>query len=331
MKVLWLLSLDLIRNDSVGGRVERVLLDTADTSTVLDTDSDVTLITPPGVPRVLDEVVGNTIEGTVADSEDGVVEAGTTRSTGDDTRLVVLEDGSVGLNGDGNGLLVEGGLELGGGLLGDKGVRFSTNTASVLTLLAGSISASVSVVRLVSEVVGLSVLVGVFLPATVATVVTVGSAVNELLLGERDELASGNEVSTLKTTSGWESPAGTAGALVLDGGDGTLVDPVNAGGKVLLREFDLVTHGEFVGWLVTEESLVLSMSVVREQVVLKGPGGLGVVVVGEDVSLSLQEALHSEFEFSTGTVGLAPFGNPFHESGLVGDSNSGESSGEFHL
>jgi len=322
--------LNLIRNDSVGGRVESVLLDTADTGTVLNTDSDVTLITPPGVPRVLNEVVVNTVEGTVADSKDGVVKRGTAGSTSDDTRLVVLEDRSVGLNGDGNGLLVEGGLELGGGLSGDGGVGFSTNTASVGSSLAGTVSAGVLVVRLVGEVVGLSVLVGVVLPSTVATVVTVGGAVNELLLGERDELASGNEVSTLKTTSGGEGPAGTAGALVLDGGDGTLVDPVDAGGEVLLGEGDLVGEGELHGWLVTEESLVLSLSVVREQVVLEGPGGVGGSVL-LDVSLGLHEAGHSEFEFLAGTVGLAPFVNPLHESGLVGNSNSGESSGEFHL
>jgi len=60
--------------DSVGGGVESVLLDTADTLTGLNTDSDVTLITPPGVPRVLDEVVRSTVEGTVTNSEDGVVE-----------------------------------------------------------------------------------------------------------------------------------------------------------------------------------------------------------------------------------------------------------------
>ncbi len=320
----------MIRNDSVGGRVESVLLDTADTGTFLNTDSNVTLITPPGVPRVLNEVVVNTVEGTVADSEDGVVKVDTTGSTGDDTSLVVLEDRSVGLNGDGNGLLVEGGLELGGGLFGDEGEGFSTNTASIGSSLARTVSAGVLVVRLVGEMVGLSVSVSVFLPATVATEVTVGGAINELLLGERDELASGNEVSTLKTTSGGEGPAGTAAALVFDGGDGTLADPVNAGGKVLLGEGDFVAEGEFHGWLVTEESLVLSLSVVREQVVLEGPGGVGGGVL-LNVSLGLHEAGHSEFEFLAGTVGLAPFVNPLHESGLVGNSNSGESSGEFHL
>jgi len=263
-----------------------------------------------------------TVEGAVADSEDGVVKVGTAGSTGDDTRLVVLEDRSVGLNGDGNGLLVEGGLELGGRLSGDGGVGFSTNTASVGSSLAGTVSAGVPVVRLVGEMVGLSVLVGVVLPATVATAAS-GDAVNELLLGERDELASGNEVSTLKTTSGGEGPAGTAGALVLDGGDGTLVDPVNAGGEVLLGEGDFVGEGEFHGWLVTEESLVLSLSVVREQVVLEGPGGVGGGVL-LNVSLGLHEAGHSEFEFLAGTVGLAPFVNPLHESGFVGNSNSSQ-------
>jgi len=118
-------------NDSVGIRVESVLLDTADTIAVGDTDSDVTLITPPGVPRVLDEVVGGTVEGTVADSEDGVVEGGTAGGSSDDTRFVILEDGSVGLNGDRNGLLVEGRLESRGGFFRNGSVGGSTNATSV--------------------------------------------------------------------------------------------------------------------------------------------------------------------------------------------------------
>jgi len=181
--------------------------------------------------------------------------------------------------------------------------------------------------------VGLSVLVGVVLPATVATVVTVGSAVNKLLLGERDELASGNEVGTFETTSGGEGPAGTARTLVLDGGDGTLVDPVNAGGEVLFSDdlIDLVSHGEFDGRLVTKESSVLGLSPVGHVVVSELPGGVG-HVVGNNVGLGLKESLHSEFEFLAGTVGFTPLLDVFHESGLVGNGSSDKHSGEsLHL
>lgn len=298
-----------------------MLLDTADTLSVLNTDSDVTLITPPGVPRVLDEVVRSTIQSTVTNSEDGVVKRVTTGGSSDDTRVVVLVDRSVSLNGDGNGLLVKSGLELGGGVSFNGGVAGGTNTTSVRVLLARTVFASVSVVRLVGESVALGILVGIVLPATVATIVTVSGAVNELLLGERDKFTSLDEVSTFETTSGGESPAGTTRTLILDRGDSTSVDPVNAGGEVGLFEDFLFSEAEAKGSSVTEESFVLSLSPVRHVVVSKSPGGVG-VVVGHDVGFSFHVTSHSEFEFLAGTVGSTPFVNPFHESGLVGSNSS---------
>ena len=320
-------------DDSVGGRVERVLLDTADTGSGLNTDSDVTLITPPGVPRVLDEVVFDTVEGTVTNSKDSVVEVSTAFGTSDDTRGVVLEDGSVGLNGDGNGLLVEGRLECGGGFALNGGVFGGTNSTGVGTSLARTVSASVSVVRLVSKFVGLGVFVSVVLPATVATTVTIAArAVNKLLLRERNELAGGNEVGTFETTSGGEGPAGTATTLILDGGDGTLVDPVDASGKLLLRkDFGLVGDGELKRWLVTKHSSVLSISKVRHVVVGKSPGVVGGGVLS-NAGFDFHESGHSEFEFLAGTVGSAPLLDPFHEGGLVGSNSSDKHSGEgLHL
>jgi hypothetical protein len=58
------------------------------------------------------------------------------------------------------------------------------------------------------------------------------STVHELLLGEREELASGNLVGTLGGTGGGEGPTRATLALVLDGGHGTLGHPVDIGGKV---------------------------------------------------------------------------------------------------
>jgi len=61
-----------------------VLLDTADTKTINNTNSDVTLITPPGVPGVLNEVVLNTVQDTVSNGENSVVEL-ITASSGENT------------------------------------------------------------------------------------------------------------------------------------------------------------------------------------------------------------------------------------------------------
>ena len=71
-------------SNSVGLRVKSVLLDTADTKTINNTNSDVTLITPPGVPGVLNEVVLNTVQDTVSNGENSVVEL-ITASSGENT------------------------------------------------------------------------------------------------------------------------------------------------------------------------------------------------------------------------------------------------------
>jgi hypothetical protein len=66
---------------------------------------------------------------------------------------------------------------------------------------------------------------GLVLPATVAAVVD-GRAVDEGLLRIAIELSGGDIVSTLNSTNGGESPAGTALSLVLDGSDGSFSTPV---------------------------------------------------------------------------------------------------------
>ena len=62
---------------------------------------------PSGSPGVLDFVVVNTVEGSVADSKDAVVKVGAA-SSGQDTRLVQLEGGLIGFDGNRHGLLGKG-------------------------------------------------------------------------------------------------------------------------------------------------------------------------------------------------------------------------------
>ena len=181
-------------------------MDTADTLSSDGSDLDVSLVSPGSSPGVSNEVVLLAVLGSVTNSGDGVVELGSAEAGVQNTGLVLLEDGSVGLNGDGNWLLGNGGLELVNRLSWDGLVGLNAHLSGVLGSFAGSSSGGVGVVVLevLSLLLGVDESVG--LPSTVASVG--GSiAVNELLLGEGEELAGGDEVSTLDGSGGGESPA----------------------------------------------------------------------------------------------------------------------------
>jgi hypothetical protein len=107
---------------SVGLSLGGAHLDTADTVSIDDGELDVALVTPGGVPGVLDEPVVLTGLSAVADSEDGVIEGGTALGGVEDTGLVGLPDHLVGLDEDGDGGDGESGLHLGDGVGGNAGV-----------------------------------------------------------------------------------------------------------------------------------------------------------------------------------------------------------------
>ena len=185
-----------------------LLLDSADTGTGLNSDLDVSGGSPGGAPRVLDEVVRGTVLGSISDGEDTVIELGSASGSGEDSRLVRLEGDFVGLNGNGDGGFVEGSLELVGVVGGDHGVAGGLNGGSGLSFASSDLTGSGGV-RVVSLEDGGVVLVeseGEGHGATVATVVQ-SVARDELLLGEGEESAGGNEVSSLHTTGGGEGPA----------------------------------------------------------------------------------------------------------------------------
>jgi len=78
-------------------------LDSTLASSVLNGDSDVSLLSPLGGPGVLDDVVlgsGGGI-GIVSDSEDTMVKLGSA-SSGDDSTGVPMEDSLIGLDGNGD-------------------------------------------------------------------------------------------------------------------------------------------------------------------------------------------------------------------------------------
>jgi len=168
---------------------------------------DVSVDTPGWTPGVLDEDVVSSVIGTVTNSEDTVIELGTA-SGGDDTTGVSLENGLVGLDGNGDWVLGDGGEHLGLVTLLDISVGLDVTLTLGGLVLALSLSGSVLVVRLEHEWGLLDVLEGVVHETTVAAHVTEGAgAVNKLLLGVGLEGSGGEEHSTLDGTGGGESPA----------------------------------------------------------------------------------------------------------------------------
>ena len=210
----------------------RVDLDTAGTIRVVHAELDVTLVPPGGVPRVLDEPVVLSILGTIADGEDGVIEVGSALGGGEDTGLVGLEDELVGLDGDGERLLVEGSLHLGlvgwgdidiaGDLNSGGGEGIGEAASGVITVSRG-----VWVDGLELSGVVLVVVVGTSLETTIAAEVSVseGGAVKELLLGVFHQNLVLNKMSAFKASDCCERPASTV-SLILHGGHASVFLPV---------------------------------------------------------------------------------------------------------
>ena len=336
--------MQLVAGRSVGGWVGWGSgLDTADTSTIFDSDLDVSCVSPGCAPRVLDEVVLGTVLDTVSDGEDTVVKVGSALGSGDDTGVVHLEDELVGLDGDGDWLLVEGGLELLWGVDGDISVGGNLEGGALsLGGIAGSLSSAsggVWVGGLGGDGVGLGPLEGLVHKTSVASEILGGTvvALDEVLLGEGFELASGDEVSTFEATSGGEGPARSAAALVLDIGDGSFLNPVDSIGVGWLKKDWSVLSGAELG-LVSVDGMTLGVGPVRHVVVLESPGEL-LVVVELVVSVDLSPLVEAEGVLFDGVIHLSVLGDVGHEVVVIGahDFSGGSKSGEsgesesFHL
>jgi len=214
-----------------------------------------------------------------------------------DATRVHLEDGLVGLDSHGCRLLGDGSLELINGFGFDVVVVRHIDLSLGGGSLALSVNALVGVVGFEFHAVLLGIEESVRLPSTVATVRS-GITINELLFREGDEVTSLQEMSSFHGSGGGERPAGSALALVLDGGDGTLLGPVD-GGLVGLGE----SHNILLGLLSLESEELLVLGI--------GPGGELVVSQSERVLLSVGlldygvlsgELLHSELELLLGSV-----------------------------
>jgi len=184
--------------------------DTADTLALVNSldsvDVNVTIVTPRSTPGVLDNESFEDTDLLVTDSQDSVIEVSTATS-GEDTLAVELEDILISFDEDGDGEVDDGSLELFSGLGGNE----SVTSVGLLGLggveLAGTISGSVGIVRFDFETVLSGILDSEIRPATLATITSIGSAVNDLLFREGEEFTSLDEVETFNGTGGGESPA----------------------------------------------------------------------------------------------------------------------------
>ena len=168
----------------------RAALDTADASIVAsDGELDVALVTPGGVPGVLDEPVVLTILAAVADGEHGVIERGAASGRVEYARLVSLEHGLVSLDEDRDGLDGKGSLHLSDVVGGHRARSLDLDGGSrrgVVSASAGGLGGArnIAIDRLKLSVVFLEVLEGPEGVATVAAHVGESGAIDELLLRE---------------------------------------------------------------------------------------------------------------------------------------------------
>jgi len=167
---------------------------------------------------------------------------GLTTASSDDTTLVVLEGSLIGFNGNGDWVDIDSGAESVGIVRSDILVTGDFGVFGSSEGLASTIFASVRIRSFGSETISFSILEGVVHETTRAAHVAIfASAVNQLLFRERGENLVLDLNSTFNVTSGRESPAGTALALVLDGGNSSLGNPVESARVFGLTE---ITKGE---------------------------------------------------------------------------------------
>jgi len=101
-------------------------MDTTDSSSVFNSNSNESFFSPGSSPGVLDDIVFLTILRSVSNCEDTMIELSSTGRAGDDTTGVMVEDILVGLDGNRDWLLFKSSLKSGG--------RISSNISVALDL-----------------------------------------------------------------------------------------------------------------------------------------------------------------------------------------------------
>ena len=206
-----------------------------------------------------------------------------------------MESVLIGFNSNGDGLKSNSGLEgiqvVGSdvNVLGDLGDRGAG--------LARSILSSVRIRRFSAESSVLDdVLEGIIHQSSIASLVSVAAgAVNQLLFREGGELSGLEGDSSFNRSGGGERPARSALSLVLDGGHGVVLSPVN-----VVRDGDQSIHVQSdsgdgrVDSDGLESSLLgleFSKGQVSEFVDSQSPGASFSVVLGDHVVVGLEDVV----------------------------------------
>ena len=274
-----------LRESWVGGP----LSDSARAKILVDVpkDADVAVLSPGFRPAVLDLPEILSVIGSESDGEDTVVEL-SAGNIGKDTSCVMLPV-LVGIDGDGNGLLGDG---LGKNILAVRldirqgqalgsinlGARFLANAIV-------AVSRSVGVVVFSAQTVHSNVRKGIIHDSSVASLVEVHVAADELLLGESKLLAVLLEVSGLHGAGGGERPAATALALVLDVGDSIGGGPIDRVGGLHVGKG--IHHASFpLRHLAEVHAGEFLKGKVGELVLAEGPGVVSGVVGADELTVS---------------------------------------------
>jgi len=219
-------------------------------------------------------------------------------SIAQNTRWVGTEVVGLSINWDWNRLLNNSCLQSSVRVDCNLSVSSYINVRCLRSLIcAGAVFSSVfSIAWLVVSTVGLVVVEGVTLPATIAAVASLYT-VNKLLLGESghgwSSLVHSNMVGRLKSANGGESPAWAALALVLNGGNSTSLNPVDTGSEWWDITSGLVDCGLIV--IHIDESIhgfSFFLGVVRQEVVGVTRWSFGGIEFF-NLSIDLSEKFHS--------------------------------------
>jgi len=311
-----------LRKSGHGGNTTHVVVVTG--------HQDVSVGTPAGSPRVLDDPVGLSSLNTPSNSQHTVVQLGS-RAVGVrvDSRSVELEGGLRSVDGDGGGSHVDRVLQVGLGSLLDVLVGLQGGSRVGLVVSAGSVLSSVGIGGFGIDTSVLDdVFHGLSHQTTVASLVSVGSrAVNQVLLRETNQRLARDEVASLSRSSGGEGPARTALALILDSSDGSLGSPVEAGGQSLIGGDEGLSSSGGLALDSEVELSVFSVGKISHLVhsqgnsVLLGIPFIDVFLVGLEDGVSLLELFMA--------VGSSELLHPVHEETLVFALRSeGEGAGE---
>jgi len=264
-------------------------------------EEDVAGQTPACAPGVLDDPVVLAVLSAVADGQDTVVElwvSATAAAGGHDSRGVQLPSSGGGINGDGDWLLNQGGLESNFVVHIDVAAAGDGGRGGASALGAGAVGGGVWVSSLSAETLVLDDPGEGVLHQTSAAALVAGGlgAVNKLLLGERSELASLEEDGTFDGAGGGKRPARSALSLVLDGGDGTLGAPINGGGESLRGNSGRghAGGGIHAGVILVVEGAELVQGEVSELVDGQSVGGVLGGVVANDVEVGLEDVVSLE-------------------------------------